>query len=110
MLCRVANYQVRSIERFFMNPFRHFCLTLLALGLVQSPGNIVVAQQVPQSLYQEMHWRVIGPFRGGRTRAACGVVSQPNVFYVGQVNGGVWKTDDYGGTGTPIFDGQPTQA
>ncbi len=69
-----------------------------------------VAAQIPENLYQEMHWRMIGPFRGGRTRAAAGVPSQPNVFYVGQVNGGVWKTDDYGRTWTPIFDAQSSQS
>ena len=53
---------------------------------------------------------MIGPTRGGRTRASAGVPGQPNVFYVGQVNGGVWKTDDAGRTWTPIFDGQPSQA
>jgi len=53
---------------------------------------------------------MIGPFRGGRTRAATGVASQPNVFYVGQVNGGVWKSDDYGRTWTPIFDHESTQS
>jgi photosystem II stability/assembly factor-like uncharacterized protein len=66
--------------------------------------------QVPENLYQELHWRMIGPFRGGRTRAATGVPSQPNVFYVGQVNGGVWKSDDYGRTWTPIFDHESSQS
>ncbi len=51
---------------------------------------------------------MIGPFRGGRTVAAAGIPSQPNVFYVAANNGGVWKTDDYGRTWKPIFDDQPT--
>ncbi len=51
---------------------------------------------------------MIGPFRGGRTVAADGIASQPNVFYVAANNGGVWKTDDYGRTWRPLFDDQPT--
>jgi len=66
------------------------------------------AQQIDTSMLSEMRWRNVGPFRGGRTRAVSGVVSQPNVFYAGAVNGGVWKTTDYGRTWQPIFDQQPT--
>ena len=55
-----------------------------------------------------LRWRNVGPFRGGRTRAVSGVAQQPNVFYLAQVNGGVFKTADFGHTWTPIFDAQPT--
>ena len=51
---------------------------------------------------------MIGPHRGGRTVGAVGVPQQPNVFYIGVNNGGVWKTTDYGRTWSPIFDDQPT--
>src|ERR1700724_1855099 len=55
-----------------------------------------------------LRWRNIGPYRGGRTRAVCGVPSQPNVFYMAPVNGGGFKSIDYGRTWQPIFRDPPT--
>src|SRR4051812_13255841 len=60
------------------------------------------------TLFNDMRWRPIGPSRAGRTKAMAGVASQPFTFYMGMVNGGVWKTINAGRTWTPIFDDQPT--
>lgn len=54
-----------------------------------------------------MRWRLVGPFRGGRTVTATGVPGQPNRFYFGSVGGGVWRSDNAGRTWEPIFDAQP---
>jgi len=81
---------------------------LLALVAITSSVSQLHAQRLDPSLYSSLEWRMIGPFRGGRTIGATGVRGQPNVFYVGVNNGGVWKTTDYGRVWTPIFDEQPT--
>jgi hypothetical protein len=70
--------------------------------------SFLIAQPVNPSLFNCMQWRMIGPYRGGRTVGACGVRSQPNVFYIGVNDGGVWKTNDFGRTWNPVFDEQST--
>ncbi|MGB9031732.1 MAG: glycoside hydrolase [Acidobacteriaceae bacterium] len=89
-------------------PVSKFLVIAAAIGAALLPASVLVAQQTGPM--PQMHWRMIGPFRGGRTRAVAGVPDQPNVFYIGQVNGGVWKSTDYGRTWTPIFDGEDTQS
>ncbi len=75
------------------------------IGLFLLPS-FVTAQQIDPSAFQEMQWRMIGPFRGGRVNAVSGVPGQPNTFYFGSVGGGLWKSGNSGRTWTPIFDDQ----
>jgi photosystem II stability/assembly factor-like uncharacterized protein len=103
---------LHSFQPAMPNPNRSLpvTITLLVVTLLGAAGvaRPVAAQSYDPSLFQEMRWRMIGPFRASRTKAGTGVPSQPNVFYIGVVNGGVWKSTDYGRTWDPIFDEQGT--
>jgi len=59
---------------------------------------------VDPTLFQDLKWRSIGPFRGGRVLAVAGVPNDPLHFYFGAVNGGVWESRDAGRTWLPVFD------
>jgi photosystem II stability/assembly factor-like uncharacterized protein len=83
-----------------------FPALILATAIARLPAQ--QPAQVDSTLFSEMRWRNIGPFRAGRTKAAAGHASQPYTFYIGMVNGGVWKTTDAGRTWNPVFDDQPT--
>jgi hypothetical protein len=52
----------------------------------------------------KLEWRNIGPFVGGRVVAVAGVPNQPNVFYFGGVDAGVWRSTDYGLSWTNLSD------
>ncbi len=78
--------------------------TRLAFAFVLSLASILQASEKtpdPNQVYdskflQGLHYRSIGPHRGGRVTAVAGVRQHPNVFYMGSTGGGVWKTEDYG--------------
>lgn len=80
----------------------------IGLFFILFAGTLIYAQPIKPLDFQNLEYRMIGPFRAGRTVGAIGVPSQPNLFYIGVNNGGVWKTDDYGRTWLPIFDKMPT--
>ncbi len=63
------------------------------------------SQTIDESLYQAQEYRLIGPFRGGRSAAVTGVPNKPNLFYFGATGGGVWKTVDGGRHWENISDG-----
>ncbi len=66
------------------------------------------AQQYPPEMLSGLHWRDVGPMRGGRTYGVSGNVAQPDTFYMGSVGGGLWKTENAGRTWFPIADDPTT--
>jgi len=82
-------------------------LTTLFISLQSSKVEAQQKQtlaQVPVNAYSAMKWRLVGPFRAGRALAAVGIPGNPNTFYFGAVDGGVWKTDNAGLTWKNISD------
>src|SRR6185312_13349907 len=81
-----------------------FALSFFASLLVISSA---VAQTVDPSQFSDLHWRLVGPFRAGRSLSGTGVTGDPGTYYFGSVGGGVWKTTDAGMSWEPIFDKEP---
>jgi photosystem II stability/assembly factor-like uncharacterized protein len=66
---------------------------------------LLLAAQQGDPLLRDLRFRLIGPFRGGRSVAVAGVASDPKTYYLGATGGGVWKTTDAGLSWLPISDG-----
>ena len=80
---------------------------LLAISLLAALGaSLLIAASVPETAYQEIRWRLVGPHRGGWATAVAGVPGDPATFYLGGADGGVWRTRDAGITWQPLFDDQ----
>lgn len=66
---------------------------------------MTVMPGISEDYFDAVKWRQLGPFRGGRSCTATGVPGKPNLYYMGTVGGGVWRTTDGGGTWECISDG-----
>jgi photosystem II stability/assembly factor-like uncharacterized protein len=93
---------VKQAGRFLLE----LCLGIILVGL-GGAALPAAAQPFDEALLAGMHWRLVGPFRGGRVVAVSGVPGQAERFYFGSVGGGVWRTDNAGRTWEPVFDGEP---
>ncbi len=91
-------------------PLIRVLIRLFSFAVVLAMGVTAYAQAVSPKMYAEMRWRSIGPFRAGRVLAVAGIPSEPNVFYFGSVDGGVWKTENAGRTWQPVFQYEPVSS
>jgi photosystem II stability/assembly factor-like uncharacterized protein len=90
---------------------RFICFTLVACFVFSSNalGASTTASgpaHVDAPYFGSLSWRLIGPMRGGRALAVTGVPGEPNHYYFGAVDGGVWESFNAGRTWDPIFDEQ----
>lgn len=79
-------------------------LLLLSIGMGYTPQP-VRAQPLDSTVFQGLTYRMVGPFRGGRSTAVAGYPDRPHVFLMGGSGGGVWRTDDAGASWHNITDG-----
>ena len=81
---------------------RYLLLVALIFFGINSETN---AQTYNEDLYSGLEYRLVGPFRGGRSAAVTGVPNKPNLFYFGATGGGVWKTTNGGRSWESMSDG-----
>ncbi|MGE5359979.1 MAG: WD40/YVTN/BNR-like repeat-containing protein [Bacteroidales bacterium] len=79
-----------------------FVCALASAALLAQPA--ATSTPVPESRFSALHWRLVGPFRGGWSTAVAGIPGNSTTFYFGSADGGVWRTTDAGVTWQPIFN------
>jgi photosystem II stability/assembly factor-like uncharacterized protein len=77
------------------------CLVASVVGLAWTS-----TAEIPTNALQALHWRSVGPNRGGRSIAVAGSAARPNEYYFGATGGGLWKSQNGGTTWFPVGDGQ----
>jgi photosystem II stability/assembly factor-like uncharacterized protein len=82
-----------------------FALALLAPLAVAQEDEADPNVLIDERLYDALDYRMIGPHRGGRVTAVCGVRQEPFTYYMGATGGGVWKTTNAGRTWNNVSDG-----
>src|SRR5579872_2157947 len=70
------------------------------------PASSPMMSSVDPALFKGLHYRLVGPSRGGRVTTVTGVPSQPKTFYMGVASGGLFRTTDGGASWVPLTDGQ----
>ncbi len=94
----------------------HYNLKSIGLTLLIASFNVIIGQitpkesSIPTDFYQQLEWRNIGPYRGGRSLGAAGSPGRMNEYYFGATGGGLWKTVDGGTEWFPVTDGQITSS
>ncbi|MGH8273849.1 MAG: WD40/YVTN/BNR-like repeat-containing protein [Gammaproteobacteria bacterium] len=88
---------------------RFFVLIAPAVfALAVLPFATAAAGVSTQTLMSKLAWRSVGPYIGGRVTAVAGVPGERNLFFMGAVGGGVWKSTNYGVSWENITDGWPS--
>ncbi|MGH8162604.1 MAG: hypothetical protein ACRESR_10805, partial [Gammaproteobacteria bacterium] len=87
-----------------------FSVRLAVLALFVLPAAALAANLSPQTLMSKLQWRSVGPYVGGRVTAVAGVAGKRNLFFMGAVDGGVWKSTNYGLSWKNISDGWPSES
>ena len=85
-----------------------FCFLVLPtteLNAQRKKNNKQLTTDFSEDYYNSIQWRLVGPFRGGRSGTVAGVINKPDIYYMGTAGGGVWKTEDAGNSWFNISDG-----